>query len=306
MKKYLKKVSYFLIIPLIGFLLIEWNVRSIANSYSYKMDQFKIVKSSIDQLILGNSHAYYGLNPSFLSKSSFNLANLSQSLDIDFALLKENIEELDSLNTVILPISSFSLAFHLTESEESWRKYDYYFYSGLARDQLSIPSFDIRNMSLVLAKGFKPNVDILKNYWRKGSLINCSDNGWGNNYEGTILSTDEKLVKGTVERHASFMGSSSRNEVVLNQIIELLKEKGIQLVLIQLPVTGDYFNYLNVDQLGILNNYLLEKQNANSHVVYLNWIQKNGFTNDFFYDPDHLNHSGAEKVSKLLADFLKQ
>jgi hypothetical protein len=40
------------------------------------------------------------------------------------------------------------------------------------------------------------------------------------------------------------------------------------------------------------------------HVSYLNWLQHDSFTEDDFFDADHLNEYGAEKLSKLLNDYI--
>ncbi len=306
MKQFLNKIAVFFTLPLLCFLFLEWQVRTQENSYSLKMHNFHEKKSGIEHLILGNSHAYYGLNPAYFSGNTFNLANLSQSLDIDELLLNKNLADMNQLKTVILPISTFSFDFTLSDSEESWRRYDYLFYSDLNKTDLSISSFDLRNWSLVLAKGFKSNMDILLSLWKKGSLVNCSEKGWANNYKGSALSKDTILVKNTAERHKAFQGHEFENKNHLLKIIENLQNRGVRLILIHLPVSRSYFDYVDKESYSITQAYLQGVTSKYPHVEYVDWMQKVGFDTNLFYDPDHLNQVGAKKVSKLLDDYLKQ
>lgn len=50
--------------------------------YSVKHEGEKVEKDSIQLIILGNSHATYGVDPSGFSVPALNLANVSQSIYI--------------------------------------------------------------------------------------------------------------------------------------------------------------------------------------------------------------------------------
>jgi hypothetical protein len=87
MKKFLKIFIYFFIPIVIASACLEVYMRHIPNSYKYKDEWMKKNGNTVETLILGSSHAYYGINPEYLSWKAFNLANVSQDLERDFFVL---------------------------------------------------------------------------------------------------------------------------------------------------------------------------------------------------------------------------
>ena len=64
---------------------------------------------NIKALFLGSSHTYYGINPEYFSRNSFNMSQMSQSLDLDYKILEKFEGRLSNIEYIILPISYFSL-----------------------------------------------------------------------------------------------------------------------------------------------------------------------------------------------------
>lgn len=281
-------------------------MRVYPNSYTEKMENFQSVKADISCLILGNSHAYYGLNPSFFPDKTYNLANLSQSIDIDRLLLEHDIAKMPKLKRIILPISTFSMNFRIEDSEESWRKYDYLYYAGFEQAELNIPKYELRAKSMVLGKGISSCMKIMLKILKGEDLRYCSNLGWANNYQGSNISSIVANSEKTAKRHNSFEYSFEANKVILEGIISKCEERGIELVLVNLPVSKPYYTFTDQEKWVKVVAELSDQAAENSHVRYINWIQKEGFGIEFFHDPDHLNHEGAEKVSKLLDHYLKQ
>ncbi len=305
MQSFLRKIGLFFSLPLLCFLVLEWQMRVTPNSYTMKMDNFHQKKSKIESLILGNSHAYYGLNPEHFSSNTYNLANLSQSLDIDKILLEHDIDKMPELTRIILPISTFSLNFRIEDSEESWRKYDYLFYAGLNPEQLNISSYDLNSIIMVLGKGVSSCMKIMLKILKGEDLSYCSDTGWANNYIGSNPQTIKSNAENTAKRHNSFNYSFNENEESLESIIEIGKKHGVAVTFINLPVSESYFNHVDKGKWKEVVQLLKSLEKKHDNVHYLNWIQQDGFGIEFFHDPDHLNHAGAKKVSKLLDDYLK-
>jgi hypothetical protein len=103
-------------------------------------------KQSINVLVLGSSHSYYGILPGTFSKPAFNLSGVSQSLYYDDALLWRSIETMPSLKLVILPISYLSLESQLDEGVERWRGYFYRYEWGIPQHEWHM-DWHIRNYS---------------------------------------------------------------------------------------------------------------------------------------------------------------
>ena len=53
-----------------------------------------------------------------------------------------------------------------------------------------------------------------------------------------------------------------------------------------------------------LDEICYEFDNKHEHGVYLNWLKHNEFTEDDFFDADHLNEYGAEKLTKMLDEYI--
>ncbi len=102
-------------------LLFEIGLSRVDNSYTFKKRLLHDQAHSIQVLVLGSSHAYYGINPDYFSLKGFNLANVSQPLRYDYALLERYAPKCPDLKVVIMAISDFSLGFRLADSGEYWR-----------------------------------------------------------------------------------------------------------------------------------------------------------------------------------------
>ena len=65
----------------------EYAVRQIPNEYKYKNDWMDQHAEEVETLIMGSSHAMFGINPAFIDGVAFNLGLPSQSLKYDLFLL---------------------------------------------------------------------------------------------------------------------------------------------------------------------------------------------------------------------------
>ena len=78
MKSFLLRLSLFLLPIAILAVAGEAYVRSLPNSYRLKGEWMRQNADSVEVLILGNSHAYYGIRPQDMQGVAFNLSNVSQ------------------------------------------------------------------------------------------------------------------------------------------------------------------------------------------------------------------------------------
>ena len=108
MKKFIKRIIYFLIPILLFFICLEITLRKIPNDYKYKSEYINKSSSQIETLILGSSHSYYGVNPYYMSPNTFNNAHVSQSLNFDYQILMSKSKDWKKLKKIYLPISYFS------------------------------------------------------------------------------------------------------------------------------------------------------------------------------------------------------
>ncbi|WP_396198942.1 hypothetical protein [Flavobacterium sp.] len=107
MKKFWLHILKIIVPIFIFFLVLEIALQKIPNDYQLKKSYLDQNASKINTLILGSSHTYFGINPEYFSKQTFNAAYVSQTLDLDKELLHHYKDKLTNLETVIIPISYF-------------------------------------------------------------------------------------------------------------------------------------------------------------------------------------------------------
>ena len=88
MKKFWLHILKIILPIFIFFLVLEIAIRKIPNDYQLKKVYLDKNASKINTLILGSSHSFYGINPEYFSKHTFNAAYVSQTLDLDDELLQ--------------------------------------------------------------------------------------------------------------------------------------------------------------------------------------------------------------------------
>lgn len=138
-------------------------------------------------------------------------------------------------------------------------------------------------------------------YLNNHSYLTANKNGFGSREGHAKKINFNKNAKEAVERHTK-EGSSLYDENIenLKEIIAFTKKRGINLLLFTPPATKFYREKLNKHQLEktIWACEALEKKNAN--VRYVNFLNNDDFLLEDFYDADHLNAKGAQKLSTLL------
>jgi hypothetical protein len=298
MKKFLFHVLKILFPIVLFFLVLEIAIRKIPNDYQLKKEYLDENAAKINTLILGSSHTFYGINPEYFSKKTFNAAYVSQSLDLDYEILKKYESKFKNLKTVIIPVSYFSLFETLEKDTEKWRIKNYVIYYGFENKYQITDNFETLNNDIKL------NVKkVVKHYFLNQTYITSSNLGWGTNFN----SKNKKEFKGelTAKKHtAKNYNLYQENLNTLQKIITLCRKQKISVLLITTPTYQSYSKNLNNNQLekAIKTIHNLAKKNPNCK--YLNLLKSEQFTKEDFYDADHLNEIGAKKLS-LYLDKLK-
>lgn len=306
-KKYIESILYSLIFAFLLMVTLEFLLRKIPNVYKYKSANLQQRAGDIKGVILGSSHAYYGVNPEYISSYSFSVANVSQDFNYDYYILNKNIEELKNLEFVILPLSIFSLYSELDVGAERWRIYNYrhwFAYNDFSFDEF----FNIKNYSVFLASPDKISSvkRVIKYYLFADSDQAWSKSGWGTNYN-TNQSEKELLVSGKVaaKRHQA-TDFNERSLDSLEKIIRICDSKNIKLLVITTP---EYFSYReNLDEKRLTKTIytISELLRSNKNAKYINYMADGRFIGADFYDADHLNHKGSEKFSIIIDGEIKK
>jgi hypothetical protein len=297
MKKFLKEIGFLTLPLLLTACLLEVLIQNIPNDYSLKKSYLDKNAAQIETLILGSSHSFYGLDPSFFFSKTFNGSHISQSLKYDLEILKKYESNFKNLTAVVLPISYFSLSEKLENGIESWRVKNYNIY-------YEIPTSNAySDCSEVLSVKLSKNLYRLFSYYtKKTSAITCSHLGWGSKYKSENALDLIESGKKAAQRHSAYQYQKTfdENVAVLNGIEQWCTERNVRLVLFTPPAFESYQKYLDKKQLNATVEIAQKKALANENCTYLNLLNDTRFKAKDYYDADHLSEIGAKKLSLLI------
>ena len=297
MKKFLKQIGFLALPLLVAACLLEVLIRNIPNDYSLKKNYFDKNAAHIETLILGSSHSFYGLDPTFFSSKTFNGSHISQSLKYDLEILKKYEDNLKNLTAIVLPISYFSLSEKLENGIESWRVKNYNIYHKIPTSNAYTDCSEV--LSVKLSKNL---YRLFLFYINKYSPITCSHLGWGFNYKSENALDLIESGKKAAQRHRAYQYQNTfdENVAVLNNLLEWSSERNVSLILFTPPAYESYRKHLDKKQLNATVEIAQEKALAFENCSYLNLLDDSRFKANDYYDADHLSEIGAKKLSLLI------
>lgn len=302
MKKFIIKISLTIVIPVALFLVAyEIIMRSIPNDYSYKSELLENKVKNIKILILGSSHCYYGLNPTYFDKPAFNAAHVSQSYNYDWFIFDKYFDRMDSLEYVILPISSFSPFSGMDGGKESWRCKDYAIYYDC----------DFHKWYELKYRYYFAYISIGNMQQAKARLRNCSYSNISVDSNGYSLKTDSDRIDDiakdgitAAERHTvkdmdKKKDRYNENLGYVKDIITRCQTRGIKVIFVSTPTLPEYYTHLNLEQVQIMENLGLDLEKY-GNVRYINLLESPMFDTNDFFNSDHLCDNGAKKLTLLI------
>lgn len=294
MKQFLKKVGLFLLPLLLLGLIAEVLLRRIPNEYAYKSEYLDKHADSVNILFLGSSHSYLGINPEFIHGNSFNAAASSQSIDYDLRILQKYDSKLKNLKYLVVPVSYFTLFTDLSEAPESWRVKFYTIYYGIHS------SSRFNDYTEMLCGSLELNTKRLIRYYAlKRNLLECNSLGWAlpfHEKKDVPSSGVEAARKQTVAGRHLF----SKHQEILSSIIGIAAKHHATVILFTAPGYKTYYNNLDTNQLNTTLKTVETMVMNHPNVQYYNLLRDSSFTEEDFYDGDHLNQFGARKFSMKL------
>lgn len=299
MKRFLIQTVIFGMLIVASLATGELIVRSMENPYKIKQRYFLENPTGTQTVILGNSHSYFGIIPELLSGKAVNLANVSQTLRYDRMLLEHYAGNLDSLRTVILPLSYTSLYdVDLEDTDEWWLAINYRIYMGLklhpvfSRYGAELSHIAVYNSKLATFFGLED------------SNLSCDSLGHGTSY-----SLDRKY-DGWEETGPEFarrhtMGLHPEMEAVniaeIDRMADFCQERGARLVLVTMPEYESYRENVDASRLSRML-HVVDSISTSRGLTYLDYYADPRFGKDDFYDSDHLTSDlGATKFTRILA-----
>jgi len=302
MKRFVIRLVSLILLPvLLVVAMCEHILRKIPNDYSYKNEWLTNNASSVKVLVLGSSDSFWGIDPNSFSERAFNASHVSQSIKYDHFIFTKFFNDMDSLKFLILPIEYGSLlGFGPENGIEDWRAKYYSIAYGCKYHRFE-PKYRLETADGLHLK------DVANSVLGKVNHRTCNDLGWGTNYKLERRSKDwEESGAIAAKRHGATVFDTvilAKNKMMIEEMIDKCSQKNVCMIILTIPTYHTYWENLDQEQVDLFVEYCeyLEKQYDNVH--YLNMLADERFQTDDFFDADHLNEYGAEKLSRILNDY---
>ena len=282
MKKFILKVLLYLFSLGIVFLLMEYRIGKVPNTYSYKRQCLEQQLDSIQVLVLGSSRSLYGIDPAYFTLHGFNLGNVSQSIYYDTHLTLKYLDQMPKLKYVLINLSYTSLGASLGDGIEAWREY----YSKTYLYPINLlPGLLVKGSKAGLINGMNRNgysiLDTTKNY------MSISD------------SLGKERVVFNEKNYKAY--HQAENIANLEGMLAALRKRNVQPVFIYPPALSTFYKYVSptIEQ---ENERMLRSICDKYNAGFYNYFRDSRFVERDFNDNDHLNFLGAAKFSKIIND----
>lgn len=303
MKHFLRQSLLFLIPVLLTAIAAEMMLRQVPSPYRYKYEWMEQHADSVETLIFGSSHSFYGIRPEFLEGRAFSLANVSQPWKLDRWLLNRWADRYTRLKTIIWPISFYSW-FGSGRLEDGTEAYRCRFYKIYMHCDL-YPDFSKHNLELSDYRTAKGKLGTaVYNLFHDNADPGYDIYGWGNTYKLSKKYmeawNDGTEAAAAVKRHtAKSYKHEERNIGLMADVARFCQQRGIRLVITTTPCWHAYTDSLDSTQLKRMYE-LTRRFQQQYRLTYLDYLTDSRFEADDFFDSNHLSDVGAEKFTKIL------
>jgi hypothetical protein len=256
----------------------------------------KAKAASADVVVLGDSHALYGINPQYFDLKGINLANISQSIFYDTQILKDHLSQMNHLKVVVFTLSYFTLGYDLRDSKEAWREYYYWRFMNIKAPGLKP---DLKLASYILLYSWPKVQDYIKEGFKEPLVKGISELGWQIPEKANSMAQDQ-FGKNRVDFHTKLINRKNLilNETYLQNTLAMLNQRGIKTLFIRMPVSPNYFQYTN-SEIYARDTRMIQSLCETYGCTFFDG-QKLGYAQDFFADDDHLNTKGSKEFSQLV------
>jgi hypothetical protein len=264
--------------------------RDFLNKLSFKKGLFEQKLGEIETLALGSSHCELAFDPDQINGFAYNLGDTSQDLYYAYKLYESYIDKMPKLKNIIVFYSTFTSG---NELQMSSKKFLCYGYDGL---------FNINPKYKFDDDYKKEEINFYLNKFCQVPL-----RGYYKGYKKIYLPYDEN-IKDIKSHYKHNIRRNNQTEFV-KKIYELAQENNHNLIIIIPPMTSKYKKHfkefygkeeLSSDEIF---NDLIQLQKKLDLTIF-NFYEDNPIKDKDFSDLEHLNPNGAEKLSKIINQYL--
>ncbi len=299
MSGFIKKILVFGVVYVLMSVVIEIRLCYTFNELSYKREYMESHADGIKTLLIGASNTANGIDPSVIGDSCFNMAVNGQSLHFTTATSKKFLPSCTHLKNVILTISypmlyeSYDYPLEKTNNDAyAYEKCSYLKYMGVredATDWIYWPETIWQKQGII----FRCFVD----------LITCDTLGFehcklserGDRWKIIGVPTDIEDKLGNAEL------AFEENVRNVRTIARLCKERGARLILVSTPYYETAQKATSEKHRAATRRFVEEvRKGGYDNVVYKEYTFDPRFSDDDFFNANHLNEHGAAKFAEIL------
>lgn len=261
--------------------------------------------STAQVLVLGSSHAWYGLDPAAFSRPAHNLAYVSQTLYFDSALLASALKRTHPPTTVVQVLSPFSLIEELDRLPDGARSWSYARAFGIA-PPASLPLLDSRRFSRVFYMGNWRAVKLaLRGFRPDARQIGIRPDG------GLAFhpARDTSLAPAFLARRRRDEWRSTMQPALLpvqkarlRALLSLCRSRGVRMVLVRTPLRQELSSILDPGPERDLTAFLDTLSRSGTEV--LDFSRSPDYGPEDFVDMDHLGRAGSQRFTRRLDSLL--
>jgi hypothetical protein len=295
MRNFLLSLLLFCVPISLLILSAELYVRFRPSGFAQKKEQLLDNAENMEVLIVGSSHAMHGIIPEQLTLNAQNIAYGSQTIYFDKRIIEKYLPRLKKLKYVVLDLDYSSLYIDHAENRDFFYKY---YYDIDFKDRKFFKEFFLQSFFVYSPK---QTVRLLKDdIW--GNEADIAGKKWlgSEEYQEDVSSLEKN--KGRAQTFNNDIDNyKGGNEILkdLESLIAILKSKHITPIVLSYPVypVMRTFYYKKVlEKNKQINDYLVQKYG----VIYLDYGDDDSFIISDYYDCDHLNKPGADKLTQRL------
>lgn len=288
-----------------------------------KLNKIRREKSRI--LLTGSSYTMVGLLEDKMPYPASNVAVNNQDLYFSLLSVKEAIKRSEALDTIVISFAYYFFFSDMTINPSDYMlsilsKVNYPVYNTLHgykgkvvplyTKSTTCPVYEaIINLENVRDRYHNAIVKDLENrqYYNE---INIRPSGGMLSYNFLEKSNEQNYAgaKLIVEAHNSTFdldkGINNRN--LLDKFLDNMEELNKKVILFVPPVTKFYKDSVSKQMMGIYNKLVTEVADKHKCCTFIDLFNSDKFDETDFKDYDHLNMKGANKLSDIISEYIKE
>lgn len=311
--QFVKKVLLFILPFIVIYLAIYAYALFYPSVFKTKADYIKANKADIEVLFIGSSHTQYGINPRLIEPKDGKVMNIAyggQTIKLNQMLLEKFADEMPKLKYLFIEMDYFSLE-HFTGNEEYRQPLYQTFYGVAGGDGEWWTRYFLTKDDLYF---FAQSAAL--NMWNYVKNPQYEMNEWGFiennvNYQFAKMNYDEEEICRTLPNR---LGGSHPiqsvenykvNTTLTDSILTFCNDRNIQPIFIAYPVYKSYYQFEKSKKKARRFLYIEQSLKKHPNLQFWNFEDDPRFSVRDFWDDDHLDVAGANKLSEIINEQLK-